>query len=91
MFESSEDTPLVAGLKSGGHRDARVIEGEEGLASLIAQITAPGDYVIFLGAGDVSNWANALEGQLLALDGSRRTARHYSNSLRANLLASGVA
>jgi len=70
-IEGYDENTLVAGLKSGGHRDARVIAGEEGLASLIAQIAEPGDYVIFLGAGDVSQWANALESELLALDGGK--------------------
>ncbi|MCP4071197.1 MAG: UDP-N-acetylmuramate--L-alanine ligase [Hyphomicrobiales bacterium] len=63
-----DEASLVAGLTSGGHRDARVIAGPEGLATLISQIARPGDYVIFLGAGDVSHWANVLPGELEALD-----------------------
>jgi UDP-N-acetylmuramate--alanine ligase len=67
-LEGFDEVSLVSGLKSGGHRDARVIEGDKGLASLISTIAEPGDYVIFLGAGSVSGWANALPDELAALD-----------------------
>jgi len=68
-LEGFDEISLVAGLKSGGHRDARVIDGQEGLAKLIAEIAEPDDFVIFLGAGSVSQWANALPGELAALSG----------------------
>ena len=67
-IEGFDEVSLVAGLKSGGHRDARVIENENEIAALIAQIAKPGDYVIFLGAGSVSQWANALPDELAKLD-----------------------
>ena len=66
-IENIDEHALVAGLISGGHRDARTIAGQEGLAERISQIAKPGDYVIFLGAGSVSQWANALPGELAAL------------------------
>ena len=66
-IENYDEFSLVAGLTSGGHRDARTINGREGLAELISQIAKPDDYVIFLGAGDVSQWANALPGELATL------------------------
>ena len=67
-IEGFDEVSLVAGLKSGGHRDAHVIESEKEIAALIAQIAKPGDYVIFLGAGSVSQWANALPDELAKLD-----------------------
>ncbi len=67
-LEGFDEVSLVAGLKSGGHRDARVIGGREGLAKLISTIAKPGDFVIFLGAGDVSSWATSLAGELGELD-----------------------
>lgn len=67
-LEGFDEVTLASGLTSGGHRDARVIGGQEGLAELISQIAEPGDYVIFLGAGDVSTWANALPEELADLD-----------------------
>jgi UDP-N-acetylmuramate--alanine ligase len=55
---------LVEGLKVRGHRDARPLPGPEALAPMIADIVRPGDYVVCLGAGSISQWAQALPGQL---------------------------
>ena len=55
---------LVEGLRAGGHRDARALEGEEALPALIASIARPGDMVVCLGAGSITKWANALPGAL---------------------------
>jgi UDP-N-acetylmuramate--alanine ligase len=60
---------LVAGLQAHGHRDARAFEAPEKLAETIRGIAQPGDMVICLGAGNITQWANALPGQLAALDG----------------------
>jgi UDP-N-acetylmuramate--alanine ligase len=70
-IEGYDEVSLVAGLKSGGHRDARVADDREGLAQLIATIAKPGDYVIFLGAGSVSLWANSMPDELAALERER--------------------
>lgn len=51
---------LVAGLEAHGHRDARALEDFESFPSVIADIAEPGDYVICLGAGDITKYANAL-------------------------------
>ena len=66
-IEGFDEVSLVAGLISGGHRDARALAGHEGLPQLLAQIAKPGDFVIFLGAGSISQWANAMPDQLAAL------------------------
>ncbi|MEO0327556.1 MAG: UDP-N-acetylmuramate--L-alanine ligase [Pseudomonadota bacterium] len=58
---------LAAGLRSGGHRNAIAIEGPQTIAKSVAEIAKPGDYVIFLGAGDVTQWAHALPDELAAL------------------------
>ena len=58
---------LAAGLRSGGHRNATNIEGPGVIAARVAEIAEPGDYVIFLGAGDITQWAHALPGELEAL------------------------
>ena len=36
------------------------------IADLVSEIAEPGDYVVFLGAGDVTQWAHALPGELAA-------------------------
>ena len=57
---------LVDLIRSGGHRDARHINGAPELAGLIRSIAKPGDYVICLGAGNITQWAYALPKELNA-------------------------
>jgi len=66
-IEGADAQHLVSGLKSGGHRDARTIEGPEQIAGLIAEIAKPDDLVIFLGAGSITQWAHALPDELAAI------------------------
>jgi UDP-N-acetylmuramate--alanine ligase len=58
---------LVEGLRTRGHRDAQALEGAEALPRTIAGIAKPGDYVVCLGAGSISQWANALPADLARL------------------------
>jgi UDP-N-acetylmuramate--alanine ligase len=58
---------LVAGLRAHGHKQAIPLEGPEQLAGLVRQLAAPGDYVICLGAGSITQWAYALPDELKAL------------------------
>jgi UDP-N-acetylmuramate--alanine ligase len=60
---------LVQGLRSHGHRQAIALEGPEQLASIVKDLAKPGDYVVCLGAGSITQWAYALPGELKALDG----------------------
>ncbi len=61
---------LVEGMRLRGHRDARPLSGSDVLAETIAAEAKPGDFVVFLGAGNITQWANALPGELAEL--SRR-------------------
>ncbi len=58
---------LVQGLRARGHRSVIGMPGPEALAALVAERAKPGDYVICLGAGTISQWAYALPGELAAL------------------------
>ncbi len=58
---------LVSGIKARGHRHALPLEGPEQLPGMIAELAGPGDYVVFLGAGNITQWAYALPGELAAL------------------------
>jgi UDP-N-acetylmuramate--alanine ligase len=58
---------LVQGLRTHGHRHVSPLESAEKLASLIAGIARPGDYVVCLGAGSITQWAYALPGELAAV------------------------
>jgi len=55
---------LVSGLRAAGHRDARFLSGPETIAPLMKELAKPGDYIVFLGAGNITQWAYALPGDL---------------------------
>ncbi len=67
-IEGINSEALVAGLLSGGHRDARSIDGPQDIAPIVAKIIEEGDIVIFLGAGNITQWAYALPDELAALE-----------------------
>src|SRR5215813_449388 len=58
---------LVAGIRARGHRHVLGLDGPQQLASLVKNIAGPGDYVVCLGAGSITQWAYALPGELAAL------------------------
>jgi len=68
-IEGASRDALVEGLRLRGHRHAVALEGEgpEALAPLIQYIARPGDLVVCLGAGSITNWAQALPGELARL------------------------
>ncbi len=66
---------LVEGLRSRGHRQVLVLERPEDLASMIDDLASEGDYVVFLGAGSITAWANALPGELTRLRADKATIR----------------
>ncbi len=51
---------LVEGLRAHGHRDARPLPTKEDLPQMLATMAEAGDFVICLGAGNITQWANAL-------------------------------
>jgi UDP-N-acetylmuramate--alanine ligase len=57
---------LVQGLRARGHRNVAGLESSERLASMIRGIARPGDMVVCLGAGNITQWAYALPGELQA-------------------------
>jgi UDP-N-acetylmuramate--alanine ligase len=57
---------LVQGLRTHGHRNVIALDGPEKLAPLVAGMAQPGDYVVCLGAGSITQWAYALPGELAA-------------------------
>ncbi len=58
---------FVLGLRTHGHRDAMALPNAAALAPLVRDIAKPGDYVVCLGAGNITQWAYALPGELQAL------------------------
>jgi UDP-N-acetylmuramate--alanine ligase len=57
---------LVQGLRTHGHRHVVALDGPEKLAPLVAAMAQPGDYVVCLGAGSITQWAYALPAELAA-------------------------
>jgi UDP-N-acetylmuramate--alanine ligase len=58
---------LVEGLIARGHRSVVALPDPPQLAEMVHAIARPGDYVVCLGAGSITTWANALPGELAAL------------------------
>jgi UDP-N-acetylmuramate--alanine ligase len=55
---------LVAGLRGRGHRHAEALPAPAALAAMVHDVAKPGDFVICLGAGSITNWAQTLPGEL---------------------------
>jgi UDP-N-acetylmuramate--alanine ligase len=68
-IEGADKTALVAAINAHGHRHAIALPSPDKLAAIVRDIAHPGDYVVFLGAGNITQWAYALPGELAAGDG----------------------
>ena len=66
-IEGASRAHLAEGIRSHGHRDVRELGTPAELAPMIAAMAEPGDFVICLGAGDITKWAYALPGELQAI------------------------
>ena len=62
---------LVSGLLQRGHRSALALSEPAALPQLVFGLARAGDYVVCLGAGNITAWANALPAQLDALADGR--------------------
>jgi UDP-N-acetylmuramate--alanine ligase len=63
---------LIDGLRAHGHRSVVPLPGPEHLAEMVHAIAKSGDFVICLGAGSITNWAQTLPAELAALGGVRK-------------------
>ena len=55
---------LVEGLQARGHRHVEALPSAEALPEMVNGMVQPGDLVVCLGAGSITNWAHALPEQL---------------------------
>ncbi|GAB4189049.1 MAG: UDP-N-acetylmuramate--L-alanine ligase [Thalassobaculales bacterium] len=65
---------LVDGLIAHGHRRVAALPAPSELAAMVAGIARPGDMVVCLGAGSITQWAHSLPAELQAIfdrEGSR--------------------
>ena len=61
---------LVDGLRARGHRSVVPLPGPEHLAEMVNSIARAGDFVVCLGAGNITQWAASLPAGLAALQGA---------------------
>jgi UDP-N-acetylmuramate--alanine ligase len=66
-IEGADRDHLVAALRARGHRQVIPLDGPEKLAGIVKDIAKPGDYVVLLGAGNITQWSYALPGELKAI------------------------
>src|SRR5438034_8727777 len=66
-IEGVDRDHLVTAVRARGHRQVVPLPGQPQLAGLVKGLAKPGDYVVLLGAGNITQWAYALEGELKAL------------------------
>jgi len=57
---------LVHGMRARGHRQVIPLDGPQDIAGIVKRLVRPGDIVVFLGAGSITQWAYALPGELAA-------------------------
>lgn len=69
----SKDT-LVEGLRARGHRSVVPMADPAHLSEMIHAIARQGDYVVCLGAGNITQWAASLPGQLAKLQAQAKAA-----------------
>ncbi len=67
-IEGADRDHLVQALRARGHRQVIALDDSQQLAGLVRGIAKPGDYVVLLGAGNITQWAYALPAELAALD-----------------------
>jgi UDP-N-acetylmuramate--alanine ligase len=70
-IEGADRDHLVQALRARGHRQVIPLDGPEKLAGIVKDLARPGDYVVCLGAGSITQWAYALPSELKALGGKR--------------------
>jgi UDP-N-acetylmuramate--alanine ligase len=66
-IEGIDRDHFVAGLRAHGHREVVPLDGSPQLAGIIHRLARSGDYVVCLGAGNITQWAYALPNELQAL------------------------
>jgi len=63
-IKGADKDALVSGIRNHGHRSVQALGARADLAWAVAEVAQEGDYVICLGAGDITRWAAALPEEL---------------------------
>jgi UDP-N-acetylmuramate--alanine ligase len=83
-IEGADRDSLVTGLRARGHRHVFALADPVELAARVADIAVAGDYVVCLGAGNITNWAQALPQELDHILGAETPDRGSSTPLNQN-------
>ena len=73
-IEGATRDALVSGISRHGHKDVKALNDPADLAGIICDRAKPGDFVICLGAGNITQWANALPAELEDCFAMKKTA-----------------
>jgi len=73
-IENIDRDALVDGLRARGHRSVVPLPKPESLPEMVHALARPGDFVVCLGAGSITQWAHALPGELAALQSAVKRA-----------------
>ena len=63
-IEGADHDDLVSGIRARGHRSVQAMDDPKELAGMVRDLAKAGDYVICLGAGNITQWAYSLPGEL---------------------------
>jgi UDP-N-acetylmuramate--alanine ligase len=73
-IEGVDKEALVEGLRARGHRQVVALSDPSHLAEMVHAVARHGDYVVCLGAGNITQWAAVLPAQLAELQNAARAA-----------------
>ncbi len=59
-IEGIDNHALASGIRTHGHRLVRAVDNPADLVPAVKELCRPGDSVVFLGAGNSTEWAHAL-------------------------------
>jgi UDP-N-acetylmuramate--alanine ligase len=68
-IEGASRDALVAGMRARGHRNVQALPDPKDLAPLVHEVARSGDFVVCLGAGSITGWAQSLPAELDRLAG----------------------
>jgi UDP-N-acetylmuramate--alanine ligase len=71
---------LVTALRRAGQREVIALDQPSDLPEIVWQVARPGDLIVCLGAGSITNWAYALPGALQEIAAERGGLRSVANS-----------
>ena len=70
---------LVSAMRRAGQREVIALDDAQDLPEIVWQVARPGDLVVCLGAGNITNWAYALPGALQKIADDRGGLRPVAN------------